>query len=336
MVLHERETIDDPRSLADFKALTFSGYKKANVKRELLEALLGGKVENSCYWCAEMVCTGMLTDVWNTVIRFLSEYVNMANPKMPIYVEKRYTYFRRLMRDHGHSGDLAARNNAKIRELFTELMCTLAVSKRRPKMPMVKLDAEKAFDMHSVSQRLKAPSIKYARDVFRPVDPKELFIPINELAFHVSQESRNGTSACYWIEWILQFEHNSVRNDELCKCAVRTVPPEISDKHANDVGWLIWETLKSEVKRRNAALLTRIVDALYLLYCFRYKAATARKRRPIFYCVCHLLTEPVDVDQKIIENQGSLLSVIEKTNTVYLQIKKCEVHSRVDYLKTII
>lgn len=339
MPLDERDAIDDPRGPADFKALTFSGYKKANVKKELLEAMLGGKVENSCYWCAEMVCTGMLTDVWNTVIRFVSEYVNMANPKMPIYVEKRYSYFRRLMHEQGTSsavGDLSARNSAKIRELFTELMCTLAVSKRRPKMPMVKLDPEKAFDMHSVSQRLKAPSIKYAREVFRAVDPKELFIPINELAFHVSHESRNGTSACYWIEWILQFERNSVQNDELCKCAVRPVPPEIADKHANDVGWLIWDALKREVKRRNAALLTRIVDALYFLYCFRYKAATARKRRPIFYCVCYLLTEPVDVDQKIIENQASLLSVIEKTNTVYRQIKKSEVQGRVDYLKTII
>lgn len=340
--MNEKDIIEDTR--VSFGALTFSNYKRPHVKKELLTALLGGKVENSCHWCAELVCSGGMQDIWNIIICVVSEYINVSNPKMPTYVEKRYRYFRALMQaDAGGGGgsgsataELAVRNNPKVRELFTELMCVLAASKRRPKMPLVKLDPKTAFDMHSVSERLAAPSIKYATGVFKPVDPKELFIPVNEMAYHVSRESRNCTSSCYWIEWILQFEQRSTKNDELCKCAMRTMPPEIADRHGNDVGWLIWDVLRHEVKHRGAALLTTIVDSLYFLYCFRYKASTARRRRFIFYHVCYLLTEPVDVDQKIIENEKSLQNVIGRTNLVYRQIKKNEVKDRMDYLKTII
>lgn len=199
-----------------------------------------------------------------------------------------------------------------------------------------KIDLKNAYDIHAISERLVAPSTKYANGVFRPLDMKELFIPINELAYHISRESRDSTNACYWIEWILQFEQRSIKNNELCKCAMRTMPIEVPDKYGNDVGWLIWDVMLKEVKIRNAPLLIKLYESLYFLYCFRYKPSTARKKRYIMYHICYLLTEPLDLDQKIIENQKSLQDVISKCNTVYRQIKKNEVRDKIDYLKTII
>ena len=337
--LSEKDLIEDTRPISELKALTFSNYKRSEVKKELMNALLGGRVENSCYWCAELICSGSLVDVWNIILSMTSEYVNVTNPKLPTYVESRYKLFRTYMGQldaGGVGGELQARNEPKIRELFTELMCVLSVSKRRPKMPLVKLNLDTAFDMRSVSERLQAPNDKYAGKVFKPIDPRELFIPTNELAYHISKESRNCTSACYWIEWILQFEYNSTKADQLCKCSKRSMPPEIADKYGNDVGWLIWDVLKQEVKRRDAALLTKIVESLYFLYCFRYKTCVARRRRYMFSHVCYLLTEPIDVEQRIIENQKSLRLILSKCNTVYRQIKRHEVKDRMDYLKTII
>ena len=119
----EKDAIEDTR--VSFGALTFSNYKRPHVKKELLTSLLGGKVENSCHWCAELVCSGCLQDIWNIIICVVSEYINVSNPKMPTYVEKRYKYFRALMQADAGGGnataELAVRNNPKVRELFTEL-----------------------------------------------------------------------------------------------------------------------------------------------------------------------------------------------------------------------
>ena len=109
----EKDAIEDTRQAAELRSLTFSNYKRNEVKKELLNALLAGRVENSCYWCAELICSGGLVDVWNVVLKMTSEYINVANPKLPTYVELRYRYFRTCMKDI--EIELHARNNAKIR-----------------------------------------------------------------------------------------------------------------------------------------------------------------------------------------------------------------------------
>ena len=61
--------------------------------------------------------------------------------------------------------------------------------------------------MITFSEKLKAPNIGFIEDVFVDGDPKELFIPLNELAYNI-QIGNSVQAICYWIEWILEFEKN--------------------------------------------------------------------------------------------------------------------------------
>ena len=52
--------INDVRTEKEFRGKSFSSYKKTQVKKILQTSLSQGKVEDACYWAAELICAGYL------------------------------------------------------------------------------------------------------------------------------------------------------------------------------------------------------------------------------------------------------------------------------------
>lgn len=323
--------INDIRSHHDFKGVTFSEFKKTDVKKELLNSLINSKIEQSCYWSAELVCSGHYMDLWEIILLFYSKHVHLGNPRMAIYLDMRLNDFRNILNNGFIDGELRLRNNIRIRKLFCEVMCILCNCKRKHTFDSIKI-RDDDFDMTQMTDRFKAPDIKYAEDIFLKDDPKELLVAINELAFNLSVEGKNLMTACYWIEWIIEFDSRCKSRREKVSCERRTFA-KVDDKLQMELIWIIWDIFLQESERR-CVMTKKIMNCLLNLFCLKFTSGAHKKRKHILFFAVSCLCENVNFKEEILqESQKPILNVvIQKIDLIYKQIKKNEITPGTDYL----
>lgn len=321
----ENNKIDDIRT--DFKNKTFSEYQKSAVRKELLDCLYNKKVENSCYWAAEYICAGHYSDLWDIIIFFMSKYIHISNPKLPIYIFMRFELFLSIMKKGYADNILSMRNNEKIRKLFGECISILCFSKKTHSFETIKIKNNEEFNILNLSEKLKANSTNYATTILKTNDAKELFIPINEFAYNLNE--KNNLDACYWFEWIVEYESISKKRKNIIVGERRTYAP---DKYQKDIIWIIWDILILYSKELQDPLKEKIINALLQLFMIKYTDSTKKKRKYLVYFAISILIENIDINIDIIDNKESINIIIKKINNIYSQIKKNEVSPKTDYL----
>tara|TARA_Y100000591_G_C21806813_1_gene685419 strand:+ start:428 stop:1495 length:1068 start_codon:yes stop_codon:yes gene_type:complete len=323
--------INDKRSQNEFRQITFSTFQKTKVKKELISCLSEGKIESACYWAAEYVCAGHYIDLWECIIEYMSKYIHLGNPKLPVYISMRIGNFKDILHNGYLDNELSMRNNPKIRKLFAEIIGILCFSKKKHHLEPVKIKKNEEFNMTNMSSKLSAPSIKYAEEVFQKDDPKEIFIAVNEFAYCITKQSKNTISACYWVEWIMEFEILSKKQKISCNCERRTFAP-VQDKFQNDVIWIIWELLLDECDNQSDSSKKKMIDALLNIFCIRYSSGVKKRRRYLIYFAISILTEPYNKSENIINKKEIVENVIKKIDLVYKDVKKNEISPETDYL----
>jgi hypothetical protein len=327
--VNDNSEINDIRQSPDFRGITLSGYKKTEVKKQLIESIKTKKIEQACYWSSEIICAGHYIELWEIYIHYVCKYIHLGNPKIALYLENRYTIFKNIMAQGQFLNELQLRNHPTIRQLFAEITCTVCLSDKKNSIEPVKIKKEE-FDITQISEKLTAPNVKYIDDVFKPDDPKEFFIPANEFAYNISNEKRNMLNACYWIEWTIEFENLCKKKKNKSSCESRTFV-KVEPKYRNDIIWILWESLLYYSKDKDKFVI-QLVDSLFNLFCIKYTTASCKKRRYLLYFAVSLLTETVRKDIELVSDKNIIATVVKKINSVYKQIKKNEHSPNTDYL----
>ena len=106
-----------------FKGTTFSNYKKSVAIKKLTHAIYYQKLEEAFFWTCELMCTNLYLDLWNIYFIFMSKYIHIDNPKLPILINKKFNDFKNIA--YNISNDYELRNNIDIRILFCSITSDL-------------------------------------------------------------------------------------------------------------------------------------------------------------------------------------------------------------------
>ena len=323
--------INDIRPSSQLRGISFSNYKKTDVRKQLIENIKGGKLEPAAYWCGELVCAGHFMEIWEIILHYTGKHIHLGNPKIIIYLQMRFEIFKNIISRGQYITELDLRNDPTIRKLFAEIISVLTLSTRKHSFEPIKINREEEFDMTQMTDRLKATSSHYADGLLRPKDPKELFISVNEFAYHISPDSKSTVDACYWIEWTIEFDAICRKRKQDCFCDKRSYVP-VENRFQKDIIWILWDVLKHYVGELSNTFITRLFNALLTIFCIKYTTASCRKRRFLLYFAVALLTEPVANNIELIPNKAMVQNIVDKIDEIYRQIKKSEVSPNTDYL----
>jgi len=329
--LNDNSKIKDILAQQQFKVISFSGYKKTEVRKQLVQNLLNGKIEPACYWCAELICAGHYTDIWENILHYFGKHIHLGNPKIAIYLQMRFEVFKNIMSQGHFISELDLRNNLNMRKLFAEIISTIATSNKKHSFEALKINREEEFDMTQMTERLKAPNVKFIEPIFKKDDPKELFIAVNEFAYNVSQERKNMLSACYWIEWMVDFDAICKKRKQPCFCETRPFL-KVEKKYSKDIIWILCDALLYYASLTKNEFIIKLMKAIIDIFSIKYTTASCKKRRYLLYFAVEILCEPVPINIELMANKEMVQNVVDKINSVYKQIKKNEHSPNTDYL----
>lgn len=316
--------INDIRNEADFKGITFSKYKRTEVRKELINNIITSKIEQSCYWSVELICAGLYSELWEIIILTYTKYIHIGNPKLSIYLDIKFQQFKDIMMK-AEISELYMRNNNKIRVLFGEIICMLCISKKKHSYDQISV-TKNDFNMTEGLDRFKAPNINFGNKWKKEKDPKCLLIGINELAYNLSVDVCDAMAACYWIEWILEYGSLCKKKKEVCVLEPREYIP-VETKYITNIVWIIWDILMGECQQRSK-LLEKIMKSLLHLFVIKYSPVCNTRRRYIMYFAVTLLTDNITLNTELIkeDDKAKINSIVGKMSNIYQQVKINEVH----------
>jgi len=326
-----KSEINDLRTSTQFKTYSFSRFKKTLVCDKIIENMQKKKIEPACYWTAELICAGHYSDLWEIILEYVGKHIHLGNPKIVKYVEMRYLTFRNIVNQGHYVSELHLRNNPTIRKLFAEIIVVLILSNRKHSFEVIRINRIEEFDVETMKDRLIAPSTTYVESLFRKDDPTEIVIPMNEFAYNISLEKHNMLNACYWVEWMIEFDALCKKRKQPIFCERRRESANVENKFQRDIIWIVWESLVYQSRKMANPFIESLIQSLLVLFSIKYTTATCKKHRYLIYFAIALLTEPVPIVE-LFQDKNVIETVLSKIDDVYEQIKQNEESPNTEYL----
>tara|TARA_Y100000590_G_scaffold150703_1_gene173095 strand:+ start:555 stop:1883 length:1329 start_codon:yes stop_codon:yes gene_type:complete len=309
----------------DYKKKTFSGYKKTQVNSSLKKCIIKQELDRACKWGAELDLSNQISNLWEQLIIYACNEINVINPRLPVYLWKRYEEFLKLLDFYDKK---TIKNSQESRNRLCDLICVITLSPKK-KIPKFKKINEKYLNIEVLKDKMEAKNFSEIEFLLKDDDPIELKIPLNELANYLSLDKK-GTGiiekSFFWLEWLLYYEKLYIKKNGKFNCGCRE-RKNIDNKYSFDCIWLVWDIILYQTKKRYKKeyynLLKESIQSLYNLYKVNYKKGK-RNKRIIYIKYCLLLlfncTPKINYNAPIFYKDELRIRACANINKLYIMI----------------
>lgn len=320
----------DSRTVVDFQKFTFSGHLRQHVYKVLAENIKLGHADYACYWTLELLCSGIVHSMWQTIFQSAAQHINRGAPNVFPYLIRMYEKFAPYEGQYSILSMADIRNNHDVRLLICEVAASVALCRKYKLPTFPKIRPEHDFQQLTIQETLKAPSANYARHLSKKEDPLELYVPFNEFVYCLRPETRDTTRALYWAAWILKYASQfKKQNKEYLVCGFRP-NSYIDDKFGHSAIWMLWEAVIDASRRSpQAGTLNQYTDAIFKLHCLRWNQSVLKERISFLVSAVLFICESTTLDihysvphdmstvQNVITNIPQWISAIIQTQRTF-------------------
>ena len=312
--------INDNRLSNYFTKTTFSNFKKTELLNAFSQSLEEKNIEKGSYYLSEMVCSGYFIEIWNKLINHICKFIHIANPRLIIFLKHKMYRFKMLAKTVKND-DIELRNNSEIRNMFCEMVIIICKSNSKTCLHENKVKYDD-LNIEIVSKKLEASNYSYISNVFLQDDPREIYMALNEFAYHISDDSKNYNMACYWFEWIYTFDEHCRKKKQKLICVPRSF--SVVQKGKTDIVWCIWNCLLNRGQKLGKGV-DKLINCLCDLYQLKYDHNISKKRKMIIYNAIFICIENIDFSIPLGNDLLTTDYLNTNTNKLYAVIKKSEI-----------
>jgi hypothetical protein len=317
--------ISDNRTVADFQNFTFSGHSRKLAAKSLLESIQLGHADYACYWSLELLCSGLVNTLWNTLFEAASLSVHRACPNIFTFLISQYESFRRIQDGFSVTFMTEIRNRPDARNIVCEAACAVSMCRKQKPMTLGRIKEEHDFEPTTIRENLRATSQHFGNGILKPEDPFELAIPVNELCFSI--QNRDTIRSLYWMSWIFAFARMKKKQSKQALAISPRNSALIPDKYSKHLVWLFWDIIHKF--SGHSGFLAPYIDCIEKMYCLNWEPSVAKTRQTFLITAIVFLTESQALDvrepakkseieiSKVMESIPRWLEAIQQTRNTF-------------------
>jgi hypothetical protein len=307
--------IHDIRTAKDFRNLTISGYKKADVINAYQNSMINNKLEEAVRWGCELHASGLEKKIWDSLYLLITKYIHLNNPKFFIYYVKRLKDYKKIIKSFPSKNyELFSRNNQEIRNMIGELTSISCITKKNnlflpnslPKL------GKNFFETCELKKRMLSAGLNEMIDFFYNSTSKEMRLAINEIYINLISKKGTFDNLLYWYIWLEKMENIRKRDEGL----------ENDDKNILiDELWvmIIWKVINTYKKRldNNSVIY---IDKIYEMYIDNFKANQIMKKKYLIFMAFLFFRKNINLSVNLYPSEHLIIQVNGNINRMYERI----------------